>query len=456
MYINSMKHEAGSGERGAGSGENFNKYKFMIASIISIGQELLLGDVVNTNASWLGVFLAENAIECKKVVTIGDDASFITRELDRCVKSSDLVILTGGLGPTHDDITKSSLADYFGVGLVRHEPTFEHVKGFFERRGIVFSASNHAQADVLSNAEVLFNKVGTAPGMWIESKGRIIIVLPGVPSEMKYLMTHEVMPRLKVKNGEVAGYYAHYFQLTGIGESNLSDLVIGDLSHYLNDRLTMAYLPHKHFITLRISSYGHTTDEARRQSEPLQQHIRDTAGPYIFSEKQDDKLEAAVVHALQRFHAKVATAESCSGGQLAHFITNVSGSSEVFDGGVVVYSNSMKSDLLDVPESMLIEHGAVSKPVALFMAKSVAEKFGTRFGLSTTGIAGPTGGTPDKPIGTVWIGFWSPEAHFAVRAQLYPDRIMNKERSATIALEILRRQLLGITGLPWNLSSESA
>lgn len=427
----------------------------MKASIISIGQELLLGDVVNTNASWLGVFLAENAIECRKVVTIGDDAHLITRNLDQCLKRSDLVILTGGLGPTHDDITKSSLSDYFGVGFVRHEPTFEHVREIFERRGMVMSASNQEQADILANSEALFNKVGTAPGMWIESKGKVIVVLPGVPYEMKYLMTHEVMPRLKAKNGAELGYHAHYFQLTGIGESNLSDLVIGDVSNFLHDRLTMAYLPHRHSITIRVSSYASSKDEAIKQAEPLQAHIRSTAGEYLFSEKQEETLESAVVHLLKSRKLKVATAESCSGGQLSHMITNVSGSSEVFDGGLVVYSNAMKSKYLGVPESMLEAHGAVSKPVALHMAKSVADEFGTDYGLVTTGIAGPSGGTPDKPVGTVWIGFWSKDTHFAVKAQLFNDRLPNKERSAVIALEILRRNVLGIESLPYNLKPES-
>jgi nicotinamide-nucleotide amidase len=426
----------------------------MKASIISIGQELLLGDVVNTNATWLGVFLAENAIECRKVVTIGDDAQMITRNLDQCLKRSDLVILTGGLGPTHDDITKSCLSDYFGVGFVRHEPTFNHVRDIFEKRGMVMSVSNHQQADILANSEALFNKVGTAPGMWIESKGKIIVVLPGVPYEMKYLMTHEVMPRLKAKNGTELGYHAHYFQLTGIGESNLSDLVIGDTSRFLHDRLTMAYLPHRNSITIRVSSYAASKEEAKRQAEALKEHIRSTAAEYLFSEKQEETLETAVVHLLKSRRLKVASAESCSGGQLSHLITNVSGSSDVFDGGLVVYSNAMKSKYLGVPAAMLEAHGAVSKPVALHMAKAVAKEFGTDFGLATTGIAGPSGGTPDKPVGTVWIGFWSQDAHFAVRAQLFNDRLQNKERSAVIALELLRRQVLGLPTLPYNLKPE--
>jgi nicotinamide-nucleotide amidase len=428
----------------------------MNASIISVGQELLLGDTINTNASWLGTFLSENAINLRKVITIGDDAKMIIRSLDQTLKRSDLVIVTGGLGPTHDDITKQAIAEYFDVGFVRHEPSYEQIQIAFKKRGIPFSASNHTQADVLTNAQVLLNTVGTAPGMWIETKGRILVILPGVPYEMKYLMKNEVMPRLKVKNGNSLGYYSRYFQLCGIGESNLSDNVIGDLSGFLNERLTLAYLPHRHYITLRLSSYASTVDQARLQAASLEDHIRKTAGSYIFSESPDEKLESSVVKLLVREQSIVATAESCSGGQLAHLITNVSGSSSVFNGGVVVYSNEMKSELLGLSETLINKNGAVSKEVALEMAQSVAKKFGADFGLSTTGIAGPTGGTPDKPVGTVWIGFWSENSHFAVKAQLFTEREANKERSAVIALDILRRHLQKITELPYDLKTESA
>lgn len=423
----------------------------MNASIISIGQELLLGDIINTNASWLGTFLTENSIQCRKVITVGDDAKMIIRSLNQTLKSSDMVIMTGGLGPTHDDITKQAVADYFDVSFVRHQPSFDHIQEVFKKRGIPFSASNHTQADVLANSEVLFNAVGTAPGMWIETKGRVLVILPGVPYEMKYLMKNEVMPRLKVKNGETTGYYSKYFQICGIGESNLSDHVIGDLSDFLNERLTLAYLPHRHFITLRLSSYASSKENAQVQAQSLEEHIRRKAGKYIFSETPEEKLESAVVKLLTERKSVVATAESCSGGQLAHLITNVSGSSNVFNGGVVVYSNEMKTQILGISEELFLEHGAVSKQVALEMAKSVAQKFGAHFGLSTTGVAGPTGGTPEKPVGTVWIGFWSADSHFAVKASLFPDREVNKERSAILALDILRRKLQEIADLPYDL-----
>lgn len=427
----------------------------MNASLISIGQELLIGDTINTNAAWIGSLLSENGIVCKRVDTIGDDADQINRSIALALESSDLVIMTGGLGPTHDDVTKKVLSDFFGSPLVRHQPSYEHIKSIFERRGIEFSRSNHAQADVLSDCDVLFNKAGTAPGMWISHQNKIVIALPGVPSEMKYLMTHEVMPRLILQNGGNAGYYAHYFQVAGIGESTLSDQHIGDLSHLLTDRLTLAYLPHKHGITLRVSSYARDADIAREQAAELITTLRQRAGEFIYSEVYAESLESAVIRLLMAQNKVVATAESCSGGQLSHFLTNVSGSSQVFNGGIVAYSNDMKSKLLGIADEVIAAHGAVSKEVALQMAKSVAEVFGADFGLSTTGVAGPGGGTPDKPVGTVWIGFWSKSDHFAVQARLFNDRLLNKERSAVIALDLLRRHLENIPTLPYQLKRDT-
>ena len=428
----------------------------MNASIISVGQELLLGDTINTNASWIGQFLSQQGIHCTEVVTIGDDSAQIIAALDRLFAQNDVIIMTGGLGPTHDDITKVTLLRYFDDTLVRHQPTFDHVESIFQRRGMPFSVSNHAQADVLSRSDVLFNKTGTAPGMWIPHNGRFLAVLPGVPREMKYLMEHEVLPRLKVNNGDSAAYKAHYFQLTGIGESNLSDLLIGDTSTLTSESVTLAYLPHTHGITMRISSFAKDRKAAVQQAKPLIEHIRQKAGEFVYSELRNDTLQATVVRMLTDAGKTVATAESCSGGQLAHFITNVPGSSAVFPGGIVAYSNELKTKFLGVSEEVLVEHGAVSKPVALQMAKAAAEITGADFGLSSTGIAGPDGGTPEKPVGTVWIGFWSASKHFALKAQLYPDRLINKERSAVIALDILRRVLGHIESLPYGLNSKGS
>lgn len=423
----------------------------MLAYQISVGNELLIGDTVNTNVSWIGQRLTERGIRTAKALTVPDQLDAILLALEEALDRADLVILTGGLGPTHDDLTKDALLRHFDVGLVRHEPTLERIRRMFSQRGIPFSVSNEAQADVPTNCTVLENRHGTAPGMWFDLDGRILVVLPGVPREMKGLMTDTVLPKLESLVGANT-LVTRYFQISGIGESTLSDLVIGDVGGMLGADLELAYLPHSHGITLRLTSYaGESADLAR-----LTDHIRTRAAAYIHSDLPDTELERSVVDAAMAKGLRLATAESCTGGWLANLITNISGSSAMFLGGVVAYDNSVKSGLLDVPESMLLAHGAVSREVALHMAKSVAQRLGADIGLSTTGIAGPTGGTDDKPVGLVWIGFWSEQAHFAVQARFFRDRVLNKERSAKVALEIARRQMLGIAGLPYDLKAEPA
>jgi len=423
----------------------------MLAYQISVGNELLIGDTVNTNVSWIGQQLTELGIRTGKAMMVPDGLDAILVALHESLTHADLVILTGGLGPTHDDLTKDALLRYFGVELVRHEPTLERIRRMFSQRGIPFTVSNEAQADVPSNCTVLENRHGTAPGMWFEHNGRTLVVLPGVPREMKGLMRDEVRPRLEALVGANA-ITTRYIQLSGIGESTLSDLVIGDVSGWLGRDLELAYLPHSHGITLRLTSYAGET-EALAQ---LLAHIRFRAAQYIHCETPETELEQTLVELAIAKGLRLATAESCTGGWVSNLITNVPGSSAMFVGGVVAYENAVKMGLLDVPESMLVEHGAVSHQVALRMAESVASKLGADIGLSTTGIAGPTGGTDEKPVGLVWIGFWSKDAHFAVQARFFRDRVLNKERSSKVALEIARRQILGIPGFPYDLKAEPA
>jgi len=423
----------------------------MLAHQISVGNELLLGDTINTNASWISQRLSEHGIRCVHVATVPDDKPAILSALAHSMRDADVTILTGGLGPTHDDITKTCLCEYFNARLVCHKPTLDRIQRMFEARGIPFSPSNTAQADVPEHCDVLFNSQGTAPGMWFAEKGKVLIVLPGVPREMKHLMTDEVLPRLRAMVG-ASKLNKDYLQLTGIGESTLSDLVIGDVSSYLKPGIELAYLPHAHGITLRITSFNGLVEDAAR----LKSHILSAAGPYVYSELPDVDLEQVVVQLASEKKVSIATAESCTGGWISNLITNVPGSSTMFKGSIVAYHNSVKQHLLDVPESVLMEYGAVSKQVALIMAKSAASKLGADIGISTTGIAGPDGGTEAKPVGLVWIGFWSRDTHFAVYARFFRDRILNKERTAKVALEIIRRQMLGIPGLPFDLKPESA
>jgi nicotinamide-nucleotide amidase len=422
----------------------------MRATQISVGNELLIGETVNTNAAWIGSWLTDLGITCHRVLTVGDDPDAIRGALDMAFSDSQMVVLTGGLGPTHDDVTKTTVAAYFDVGLVRHEPSYQRIRRLFHARGIPFSASNETQSDLPANAEALPNSQGTAPGFLIRHNGSVLAVMPGVPREMMAIFTEELTPRLVSISG-AEPLIRHHVQVAGIGESTLSDLVIGDVSPFLVDGVQLAYLPHTHGTTLRVS---HGPDGASSAGRLLA-HIRTMAHDHIVGEGADASLERCVVEALRSRALHLATAESCTGGWIANLVTNVPGSSAVFKGGIVAYDNSIKTDMLDVPATLLAEHGAVSKPVALHMARMVAMRMGADIGISTTGIAGPDGGTPDKPVGLVWIGYWSEARHFAVKARFFRDRKLNKERSAVTALDIVRRQLADIRSMPFDLDPES-
>ena len=426
----------------------------MKAHIITIGNELLIGDIINTNASWIGSTLTQSGIQIEKVVTVGDDQADITESLDHALKQSDLIILTGGLGPTHDDITKKTVVDYFGSTLIPHEPTLAHIKRIFEKRGLPFTKSNYGQAMVPDNAEVLFNKWGTAPGMLFRKDDQMVVVLPGVPHEMKSLILDKLLPKLKESEKGEGVYRVYYFQLAGIGESTLSDAVIGDIGHMFNGRMSMAYLPHTWGITLRISCYADDEKEAEQALEPVKDHIRRTASEYIYGESKETGLSSVIGSLLRSDGATLSTAESCTGGLLAGRITDVPGSSDYFKGTIVAYDNEVKKNVLGVSNDALTQYGAVSKDVAIQMARGAARVMGTDYALSTTGIAGPGGGTSEKPVGTIWIGFWSKDKELAIKLQLTKDRLINREQTVVIALDLLRRRLKGIETLPYHLKPE--
>ena len=426
----------------------------MTAEIITIGNELLIGDTINTNASWIGNVLTDHGIRVERVITIGDDLGKIIQSINDGFSRADLTIVTGGLGPTHDDVTKKAVKDYFDSGEKVHEPTLEHIKKIFEKRNIPFSKSNYDQAVVPDNCEVLFNKWGTAPGMLFEKKGKKLAVFPGVPHEMKELLVGELLPKLSLKSSSSDYYLARYFLLAGIGESTLSDMVIGDVSSYLKNGVSLAYLPHTHGLTMRISGLGKSRDDAESRLNPLVDYIAKAASEFIYSTNPKDNLSIVAGELLNENNYTLAVAESCTGGLLSDMITNVPGSSDYFNGGITAYANEAKINLLNVDEHAIIEYGAVSKDVALQMARGVAEALHADIGISTTGIAGPGGGSPEKPVGTVWIGYWSEQDHFAVKLQLTKDRWINKEQSAIIALDILRRRLKGIDSFPYRLKPE--
>lgn len=423
----------------------------MKAHIISIGNELLIGDTVNTNASWIGRFLTERGFHVEEVRTITDDYDHIISSVHNGFEHADLIISTGGLGPTHDDVTKKAVADLFNSEMVLNEKILEFIKKIFKRRGLHFTRSNQDQAMVPAVCEVLFNEKGTAPGMWFEKEGSYLAVLPGVPHEMRYLM--ETRVEQKIHNHFAGKQFraTKYLRTAGVSESSLSDEVVGDLSEFIHNGNGIAYLPSPSGVTIRASTNGTSTQDAESRLQPLIDHIYSRASAYIFGEGRDIHLSEVLGQILIQKNLTLAAAESCTGGLLCNEITDIPGSSTYFTGGVIAYSNQVKINELEVSEEDIQTYGAVSKQAALQMAKGVAEKYRSDIGVSTTGIAGPDGGTKEKPVGTVWMGFYIDGQHFALQARFTNDRLINKERTVMVVLETLRRELLNLGTTPYDL-----
>jgi competence/damage-inducible protein CinA C-terminal domain len=411
----------------------------MKAQLLTIGDELLIGQTTNTNAAWLGGRLSRLGVRMTRTVTVGDAREAIFRELDRAYEEARLVICTGGLGPTHDDLTRTVIADYFGAPLQTDPDVLERVRQYYDRRNRDVPPSAPALAQRPEGFETLDNPVGAAVGLWHEAPdGRLIVLLPGIPEEMTAIFEASVQPRLEEQSG--VGEVRHRTLVTaGIGETALQEK-LGDLSDVLGDDVSLAYLPSTSGVRLRLSADARQTTAGARL-ETVEAAIRERAGDDIIG-TGDVTLEAVLGEALRVRDATIASAESATGGLIGHRLTGVSGSSDYYLGSVVAYANSAKKTVLGVDEAAIREHGAVSEAVAVQMAEGVREALGTTVGVSTTGIAGPTGGTPDKPVGTVWVGYADASERHARRHQFVEDRTLNKELFASAALEQARRTLL--------------
>ncbi|TNE73297.1 competence/damage-inducible protein A [bacterium] len=419
----------------------------MKAEILTIGNEILIGDIVNTNASWLGDQLTQLGFTVKKMVTVGDSLPEMLLALEAS-KQNDLVIITGGLGPTHDDITKKALQEFFKVGLKRDEQVLRFVKSFFESRGIPFSESNVLQADVLENAQVLFNNWGTAPGMLVDEFGTLWAIFPGVPKEMKHLFSERLRPVLQAKFSVPKVIKSSYLSVAGIGESTLSDGYLKSVEALLSDNVTLAYLPHYDGITLRITASGDNEKEVLAQVELVRNRIKELAGEFIFSEEKAT-LGEVVGQLLKQNQWNIGLAESCTGGGVAFELTHTPGSSAYVKGAIVAYANEIKEHVLGVKKETLDQFGAVSSETALEMAIGAKNVLNTEVGISITGIAGPGGGTEEKPVGLIWFGISTPNESFTFKVMLTKDREANRKRSIMIVLDALRRSLSGLQGLPY-------
>lgn len=407
----------------------------MIAELINIGDELLIGQVVNTNASWLAERLNSIGIRVRQILAISDAREHIIQAIDDSFKSADVLILTGGLGPTKDDITKLTLAEYYKSPLITHAPTLKDVEEFFRLRGRPVTEINRRQADIPACCEPLSNSQGTAPGMWFESEGKILASLPGVPFEMKALMEDHVLPRLAARiNGDVIIHKTIMTQ--GIGESMLADLIAG-WEDALPANIRLAYLPQPGIVRLRLTAAGNFRESVesalKQQIEALLNIIPD----YVFG-YDNATLEEVVGNMLRQENKTLCIAESCTGGYLAHLVTRVPGSSDYFRGAIIAYSNELKTKILDVDSGLIHKHGAVSREVVEVMAQEARQRLGCTYALATSGIAGPAGGTPEKPVGTVWIALATPDSVISKKFLFGNNRERNIHITALSALNMLR------------------
>lgn len=412
----------------------------MRAIILTIGDELLIGLILNTNAAWLGTELTRAGAEVVRTVAVGDDRTLLEIELRRARKDADFVITTGGLGPTDDDVTRDAVAAQAGVDLEFDSEVFAQISRRFERRGRNVPESNRRQAMVPRGFTVLQNKAGTAPGLWFEDEdGRTIAILPGVPHEMRKLFEEEVLPRLQARS-DLSIIEQRTIRTIGLGESHLHERLESALSNRPQS-LRVAFLPETSGVRIRLTATGRDRVEVESVLRNAVDAIRSRIESYIYS-MEDEPIELVVGRMLADRGLTIAVAESCTGGHVAHQLTNVAGSSAYVTGGVVAYSNRTKREILEIPEEVLEREGAVSSEVAGLMAENVRRRFGTDIGISTTGIAGPSGGTPDKPVGTVWIGYSDSEGTETELLRLYEDRMMNKEVATALLFERVRKNLL--------------
>jgi nicotinamide-nucleotide amidase len=410
----------------------------MLAEIITIGDEILIGQIVDTNSAWMAQALNNIGIRVKQISSVSDDEQHIIDALKLAETRADIILITGGLGPTKDDITKITLAKYFNMGFRRDEETLKQVTSIFDKANRPMIELNRKQADVPDGCIVVQNKNGTAPCMWFEAHGKVFVSMPGVPYEMMYLMEDEILPRLKT--GFDIPFILHKTMLTaGIGESFLAER-IANVESSLPAYIKLAYLPKLGQVRLRLSGTSRDEHQLKEDINHYARLIADEVREYIVVE-DDIALEKAVLDMMKSRGLTLSTAESCTGGYIAHLITKHAGSSAVYSGGAVTYSNALKMAVLGVQEGTLNQSGAVSEETVKEMALGAVARFKTDYAISVSGVAGPDGGTPDKPVGTVWIAVADANGVEARKYTFGNKRIQNIERSAAAALTLLLNRL---------------
>lgn len=413
----------------------------MDVEIITIGNELLIGQVIDTNSAWMGTQLNLAGFDVTRKTTIPDTAMAITSAISEALDRVAIVLVTGGLGPTKDDITKHVLCELFNTQLVFDQAVYEDVERLLKGRVAQINELNRSQAMVPRDCTIIRNPVGTAPILWFNRQGKMLVAMPGVPSEMQQAMEHEVIPRLKQQFA--TGVILHKTILVGqLPESVLAER-IAQWEEQLNPALTLAYLPSPATVRLRLTAKGDDAQELSQLIEAAVAELQPLIGEYIYGSGEVQP-QTEIGRILAQRHQTLSVAESCTGGYMAHLLTGVPGSSCYFKGGIVAYSNEVKVGVLGVDPQILEKHGAVSQPVVEQMALGAQRALQTDYAIATSGIAGPSGGSVDKPVGTVWMAWATPEGVFSKKFQFGTIRERNILRSGETALILLQQYLNGV------------
>lgn len=410
----------------------------ILAELLTIGDEILFGQIVDTNAQWMSVALDEAGIRVIRKTTVGDQEGEILTALAEAERRADIILITGGLGPTSDDLTKPCLAKYFNCELRIHEEALAEVTEFFKSRGRELTELNRQQAALPWCCTKITNPIGTAPGMWFEKEGKVFVSMPGVPHEMKKMMAERVIPKLR-ETFTLPVIHHEIIRTVGIGESILAEK-IQLWEKALPEHIKLAYLPNLGEVKLRLTATGASREELKKELATAKESLLPIAGDYIYG-YGEEPLEKVIGNLLRERKLTLSIAESCTGGYLSHLITSIPGSSEYFQGSMVPYAYDIKMRQLGVKPEVLEKNGAVSEPTIVEMANIVRAKFNTDIGVATSGIAGPGGATADKPVGLVWIAYSDKHKTVTRKLLLSKDRMINIRMASVAVLNLIRLNL---------------
>lgn len=412
--------------------------KKILAELLTIGDEILYGQIVDTNSQWMSVELDKVGIKVVRKTTVGDQENEILAAFAEAETRADIILITGGLGPTSDDLTKPCLAKYFNCAMAIHEEALAEVTEFFKSRGRELTELNRQQAALPTACVKITNAIGTAPGMWFDKGNKVFMSMPGVPHEMKKMMTEQVIPRLSAKY-ELPVIHHKIIRTVGIGESFLADK-ISSWEKALPHHVKLAYLPSLGEVKLRLTAFGNNIETLQQETDVLIKDLLPLAGDYVYG-YDDESLEFVIGKTLRKKQLTLSVAESCTGGYLSHLITSIPGSSDYFLGSMIPYAYEIKMRQLGVKPETLEKYGAVSEPTIIEMANIVRAKFNTSIGVATSGIAGPGGATTEKPVGTIWIAYSDKHQTVTKKLQLSKDRMINIRMASVAVLNLIRMSL---------------